>query len=113
MNSTDAVKSVKPVYSIALVLCLGLLGTSCATSDEDSIGELAALGRECRTTKTMGSKMRQSVCLSTAEWAAIDIENAERIVREEQTAAFLRRMEDYRAMNPIKPGDRYNPYPSQ
>ena len=113
MNSTDAVKIIEPGYCVALVLCLGLLGTSCATSDEDSIGELAALERECRTTQTMGSKMRQSVCMSKAAWAAVDAENAERIIREEQTAAFLRRMEDYRALNPIKPGDRYNPYPSQ
>ena len=95
------------------VLAMVLLGTSCATPDEENVGQLAALDRECRTTQTPGSKMRQSVCMSKAEWAATDMANAERIIQEEQTSAFLRRMEDYRAMNPVKPGDRYNPYPSQ
>jgi hypothetical protein len=95
------------------VLTVVLLGTSCSTSDEESFGQLASLDRECRTTQTPGSKMRQSVCMSKAEWVATDIAYAERIIQQEQTSAFLRRMEDYRALNPIKPGDRYNPYPSQ
>lgn len=99
---------------IVAVLATAFLVTGCQTANDDPMAELAGLQeRECRTTKTPGSKMRQSVCMSKSQWAAVDMANAESIVREEQTEEFLRRMEDYRATNPVDPGGRYNPYPSQ
>ncbi|MDG2175812.1 MAG: hypothetical protein P8M72_06760 [Gammaproteobacteria bacterium] len=97
--------------ALAIVLLLTALAAGCSTPVDEN-GNALVRDRECRTTGTRGSKMRESVCLNTAQWAQIDAREIERRTQEQQKDDLLNRIEDYNLQNPVKPGDPYNPYPS-
>lgn len=76
---------------LALLSCMALLGSACATQDTGSGQELAAtegkLPQECRYAKATGSKMRTRICYTPDTWAALDAANA----KEQDTDEFFRR----------------------
>jgi len=59
---------------VFLILPVALLGAGCASTDADGDG---VADRECRSTESLGSKIRRSVCMSPEEWAVVDERNAE------------------------------------
>lgn len=97
--------------ALAITLLLTALAVGCSTPVDEN-GNALVRDRECRTTKSMGSKMRQSVCLSTAQWAQIDAREIQRRTQEQDKDDLLNRIEEYNLQNPVKPGEPYNPYPS-
>ena len=102
-----ALPMFQPCAAILLFGCLAVTG--CTTPEGENA--LARADRECRTTKALGTRMRQSVCLSKDEWAYIDAQETERLASEAATDDYLRRIEDYNLQHPVSPGDTYNPYP--
>lgn len=93
------------LYRLPLLTALALACTACTTTE----GDVASSGRECRTTQSVGSKMRSSVCKSVDEWAEIDALASE---QSADTSDFLRRADEYNRQNPSSPGDRYDPFPA-
>jgi hypothetical protein len=71
--------------SVLLVATLAGINTGCtATGDE------VASDRECRAVNAnRGTRMRESVCMSKEEWAAVDAREADQ-QSQNNTNAFLR-----------------------
>ena len=78
------------VYGLALSCCI------CAAQENNNAGAVAEKPakseRECRTTRSIGSKMRRSFCLSKEEWAMVDAQNQELdSVKQKDKDIFFRR----------------------
>lgn len=71
-----------------LVTAFGLLGAAC-TSTGDDVADGSK--RECRTFATTGSNLKESICRTQEQWAAIDAGEAERAGREALVDDFFRR----------------------
>lgn len=91
---------IKPMRWAVLAAIVGLaaLASGCATQDETA--SLAPSDRECRSLASPGTKMRQSVCMSRAQWAAVDAREAERQNKEGQTEEFLRQQRELSTQQP-------------
>lgn len=75
-------KRLKNYFLLTIILGFTGFGSACASSDEDGA---VSSNRECRTIKTVGSKMRQSICRSTEVWAIYDEREAEALAANEET----------------------------
>jgi len=69
-----------------------LLGTACSSTGDD--GENVASDRECRSFAQPGTKMRESICRTSEQWAAIDAGEAERAGLEDLVDDFFRRQSE-------------------
>ena len=79
-------------YLLLLVACLVVSVTGCVTQTSKDGVTSDATERECRTTATIGSKMRRSLCLTKEDWAAIDAKEAEIAAdKERDSDEFFRR----------------------
>jgi len=69
-----------------------LLGTACSSTGDDS--ENVASDRECRSFAQPGTKMRESICRTPEQWAAIDVGETELAGREDLVDDFFRRQSE-------------------
>jgi len=73
-------------FQLWALLGMIMLAAACTPT-----GDRVASDRECRAVDSGGgSRMRQSVCLSKEQWAAIDAEEANRRQNETDTDEYLR-----------------------
>jgi len=89
-----------------IVLSTMILSGCTATDPE------VARDRECRAVDSpSGSRMRESLCLSKAEWQRIDARQAAILAESDATDEYLRRTQEYNSQHVSAPGDSYDPYP--
>ena len=90
---------------VPMTLAAIILGGCTATDPE------VAKNRECRTVDSpSGSRMRESLCLTTEEWQRIDARQATILAEGDATDEYLRRTQEYNSQNVVQPGDSYDPY---
>lgn len=98
MEMFQTVKATKSTLTMIATLCVAVLCTACVSTEEGQ--SLASSDRECRTTATAGSKMRQSVCLSKKQWAVIDAREAKQKNDTSATDEFFRRATELSTQSP-------------
>lgn len=82
---------------LAMLWATALLCSACATEEPAQQVAQTDTDRECRSTRSSGSKMRRRVCHTVAEWREIDAQaRDEKIVQDE----FFRRARESGSMSP-------------
>jgi hypothetical protein len=76
---------------------IGLVLSCCVciaqeSRDTGAVAEKAATKKECRSTRSKGTKMRRSICLTREEWAEIDAQTKQALSEQEKDKdGFFRR----------------------
>ena len=105
-----SVRKMKPflfwIAASGITLCYSVCGAQEINKDETVAKSVEKSERECRTSRSKGSKIRRSICLTKEEWVTVDAREQEmqtKIDRDKDT--FFRKSIQQGSLNNSDPLD--------